>query len=50
MEIRALQGEIEQVQAEAAVVTIFEDKTAPPESQSVLDRVDGVLGGLIQSL
>lgn len=50
MEIRAIDGQIEQVQTEAAVVTIFEDKTALPESQAVLDRAERALGGLIQSL
>ena len=50
MEIRTQAGALEQVQSEAAVVTIFEDKTAPPESQAVLDRADGALGGLIQNL
>jgi len=50
VETRVLAGEIEQLQAEAAVTTIFEEKTAPPESQAVLDRIDIALGGLIKSL
>ncbi len=50
MEIRAQTGQIEEIPAEAVVLAIFEDKTAPAESAAGLSRLNEALGGAIQSL